>query len=317
MRTITMSNFRPPSKPMLLKVEDLTKDFLIELTKTHAIDISRGPDGGTNDENWAKAEEYTTLSILELHIEQCKKGSSLFRVRDFKPAFIKKLKKPQNVISQYLNKKLSITPDIKVNNDFIYKFNKLIEFDELMHTSGLFKEITLSEETQELLKKGKLKPHELLRLNRVLLEDAYPKEIAKNNACPKVSGPCSKYLKLTDISRLKDLKAHVIWNDNGRNENNPHEKQRDDYFNGCDQLIQFCGDLPWKSKKCTFNKVLKKVDRRQKSPNRRKASADRRNYKGPIKKVETIDMRIIRDRRWTTDRRVCDHRGLWAATCLV
>ena len=133
----------------------------------------------------------------------------------------------------------------------------------------------------------------------------------------KVSGPCSKYLKLTDISRLKDLKAHVIWNDNGRNENNPHEKQLDDYFNGCDQLIQFCGDLPWKSKKCTFNKVLKKVDRRQKSPNRRKASADRRNYKGPIKKVETIDMRIIRDRRWTTDRRVCDHRGLWAATCLV
>ena len=317
MRTITMRNFRPPSKPTPLKVEDLTKDFLIKLTKAHAIDISSGPDGGTDDENWAKAEECTALSILELHIEQCKQGSSLFRVRDFKPAFIKKLKKPQNAISQYLNKKLSITPDIEVNEDFIYKFNKLIEFDGPMHTSDLFKGITLSEETQELLKKGKLKPHELLRLNRVLLEDAYPKEIAKSNACPKVSGSCSKYLKLTDISRLKDLKAHVIWNGNGRNENNPHEKQLDDYFNGCDQLIRFCDDLPWKGKKCTFNAVLNKVDRRQKAPNRRKGSADRRNYKGPIKKVKTSDMRIIRDRRWTTDRRVCDHRGLWAATCLV
>ncbi len=311
-----MKNYDRALKPMKVKVEDLTNEFLRNLTKTHAIDICKGPDSGTDDQNWAKAEKLTTLNIIEIHVEQCKKGSSLFRTRDFNKSFFENLEKSQNDISKYLKRKLSITFNTKLDEELNNKINHLIAFDKDLYKLPFFNKIELSKEAHFLKNKTKLKPHELLRLNRVLLEDAYPKEIAKSNECPEVTESCLRYFNLTNIQQLKKYKAHMIWSNNGRTHTNSLERQVKDYLCACNQIIWFCDDLRWKGRKCNFNSVLNLLDRRKDSYHRRKGPIDRRNYHESIENIEITERRAIPDRRWITDRRICDHRGAWAAACL-
>ncbi len=120
-------------------------------------------------------------------------GSSLFSVDDFQESvkLIGKLRDTSDPVSLYLKEKLSekfqqqidrYKDGTELSNELleslVAEFNRLLEIPFFQQEK--FTSIKLSEETQRLLAPKELKKEELLRLNRLLLEDTYPCEIAKS-----------------------------------------------------------------------------------------------------------------------------------------
>ncbi len=118
------------------------------------------------------------------------KSSLLFCIGDFKnpSSLVIKLRDAADPISLYLYQSFSPNFQQKLSSkepiDEAFLSDFLKEINRLLTTLSLYEEkrfatILLSKETQDLLKQNP-KGYALVRLNRLLLEDAYPQEIAKN-----------------------------------------------------------------------------------------------------------------------------------------
>jgi thioredoxin-like negative regulator of GroEL len=114
-------------------------------------------------------------------------GTSLFKETDFIdcPAFAGKLRAAEDPLSQYLASHLSQeTRGMLGKNDATAKralakdLNRILE-KELLYDTNRFAGIQLSERTQRFLRQNP-QSHTRIRLNRILLEEAYPNIIAKS-----------------------------------------------------------------------------------------------------------------------------------------
>ena len=123
-----------------------------------------------------------------------KEGASKFSVRHLQnTAFVDRLlNQPQDAVSEFLVSKLSGETQKALKNyqitntisqpllkSLVKDINKLIE-GELIYNPQRFINVALSEKTKTLIDKN-LKGEKLARLNRQLLEDAYPSEIVRNS----------------------------------------------------------------------------------------------------------------------------------------
>jgi hypothetical protein len=135
-----------------------------------------------------------------------------FQVKDFKdfPSLISKLKNDQDPLSRYIVSKCSLGLQ-HILRDFneseppktLLKSLKS-EFNQLLRTSCLFSEdrfgeIELSQETQALLER-KPRGANLIRLNRLLLEAGYPKEIKARSKVREMSVDSSSDDENHDVS---------------------------------------------------------------------------------------------------------------------
>ena len=124
---------------------------------------------------------------------------SLLRVDDFTnpTSLVVKLRDALDPLSQYLRERFS--PDMKQRMDaydesqppsevlqkaLVGELNRLLK--EVLYDAQRFAQVILSEKTQRWIKQGP-PGKELLHLNRLLLEEAYPREIAKNQYSQEVS----------------------------------------------------------------------------------------------------------------------------------
>jgi hypothetical protein len=122
-----------------------------------------------------------------------KSGSSTFFVGSFTdlPAFVAKLSQRNGAVSQFLIDKFSpetreklkkqeeTKPLSKALQTLIVKELNAVITSALIYDRDLFKGIEFRKETQELLGANP-KGQELIQLNRMLLEVAYPQEISKS-----------------------------------------------------------------------------------------------------------------------------------------
>ena len=120
-------------------------------------------------------------------------GSPLFGFEDFvdEIGFVSKLKTERDPFSVYLRSQFlpatrqlleqyapTYKPNPELKKALVDEFNKLITGPSIFDTER-FKEITLQPETKKLLDQQS-KPEKLISLNRMLLEDAFPEELAKS-----------------------------------------------------------------------------------------------------------------------------------------
>ena len=113
-------------------------------------------------------------------------------MEDFKSphGFFDKLKKLSDPISVYLNEQLSETSRKELSNFqpatdhralntvLVEDFNRIM-MGRNIYDAKRFERVKLQPETEQLLKRNP-QGQDLVRLNRLLLEDAYPEEIEKN-----------------------------------------------------------------------------------------------------------------------------------------
>ena len=125
--------------------------------------------------------------------------------------------------------------------------------------------------------------------------------------CPKLPKCCDPYLAKTNIEELKRIKGYFVWNQNRGGGGDAREDQTAAYFSACQSIIYFCEKLPDKNGRCKLNEVLKKLDRRRNSSGRRLPIS--------LNPKDSSIIPMAGERRWTKDRRICDHRG-WAAAFL-
>jgi O-antigen/teichoic acid export membrane protein len=118
-----------------------------------------------------------------------KGGAHTIAVADLKklPLFVSKLKAQETPVSRFLSSQLSIATQeaIRTNtNPEILRGPLVSELNEIIRTQSLydpdhFRAISLSTETRSLVDR-KLRGGWLARLNRLLLEDAFPNEIEQS-----------------------------------------------------------------------------------------------------------------------------------------
>lgn len=126
-------------------------------------------------------------------IEVAHLGASVFSSEDIKSphGFYTKLKQPSDAVSVYLNEQLSevsrkelasykgqSSDPQALNNALVEDFNKIM-MGRAIYDAKRFADVKLQPATQQLLQ-SKPQGQDLVRLNRLLLEDAYPLEIEKN-----------------------------------------------------------------------------------------------------------------------------------------
>jgi len=144
---------------------------------------------------WGTIFQQIHEEALWVKPEHEKKGSSTFSVGDIKKlqAFVTKLKQPANAISKYLNGKLpqstrqqladfgnSNSNDATVGVSLIDLLNIIIQGPSIYDTNR-FKDVALRPGTRRMLD-GNPQGDALVRLNRLLLEDAYPLELPKKGS---------------------------------------------------------------------------------------------------------------------------------------
>ena len=84
----------------------------------------------------------------------------------------------------------------------VKEFNELIDGD-CIYTAELFAQVRLSEATQAALKQN-LRGPELIKLNRALLEEAYPAELTKAGAAATAAAPAGGEFVRTNRLLLED-----------------------------------------------------------------------------------------------------------------
>lgn len=136
---------------------------------------------------------YTITALLILtSVAFSDENQFLFRLEDLKDpgSLAVKLQDPRAVISQHIAAQLSAetqrlldeydgisSPSPDLHKALLDDLNRLIQASPLYDTQHLAK-IELSEQTQELLERNPQSGEDLIRLNRSLLADAYPYELA-------------------------------------------------------------------------------------------------------------------------------------------
>ena len=135
------------------------------------------------------------------------RGYSLFRIGNLKdPAgFAVKLRDADDPLSKYIREQFSAetqklldayyesdTLSDSLREALIDELNKLIKSENL-YEEERFAQVKLTKKTKELIKNNP-KGEELIRLNRLLLEEAYPNEIAKSRLV-YTDDPLSKYIR--------------------------------------------------------------------------------------------------------------------------
>ena len=127
-------------------------------------------------------------ALVHRYIEQYESGSSLGDFIDLS-GFVAKLRTLQDPISGYLWNQFSASTQKVLRSvtstpeqqklALVQALNNILK-GVLIYETARFARVTLSPETQALKSQN---PHgtDLIRLNRLLLEDAYPLEIAKSN----------------------------------------------------------------------------------------------------------------------------------------
>jgi formylglycine-generating enzyme required for sulfatase activity len=120
---------------------------------------------------------------------------SLDEIHDL-PSFAAKLKEPAgaDAVSQYLRNQFSsatrkLLSDYGSGSNLKLQRALVEDLDRIIHkgpiyTAQRFASVELSEQTSDLLKQ-KPEGENLIRLNRTLLHETYPKEIAKSDSDPK------------------------------------------------------------------------------------------------------------------------------------
>jgi hypothetical protein len=119
-----------------------------------------------------------------------KAGYWLFREGDFQDptSLAVKLRDASVLLSQFLREQfeqppkdlLSTAPSEKLQDALIKELNQLLTRGSSLYDQTRFADVTLSEETERLRSQNP-QGEDLIRLNRLLLEDAYPQEIAKKD----------------------------------------------------------------------------------------------------------------------------------------
>jgi 3-keto-disaccharide hydrolase len=109
--------------------------------------------------------------------------------------FAKKILAAADPISAFINQRLdeavktdlaSYNPDAAdaktVKTAFVHNLSKIVAAKKSIYESGLFQNVQLRPQTEELLRNKKLKGQDITRLNKMLIEDAYPKDIAHSTS---------------------------------------------------------------------------------------------------------------------------------------
>lgn len=130
-----------------------------------------------NDSRFPEKVDYiisptTALSAIDSYL-----GFSLFCKDDFKEAgslFIAKIKSSSDPFAIFIKQKLTLDQDKLVD-----EMNQILK-SECIYDKERFTNITLSDKTKQLLTQNP-NGDRLVDLNRLLLEDAYPKEIEKSD----------------------------------------------------------------------------------------------------------------------------------------
>jgi thioredoxin-like negative regulator of GroEL len=114
-------------------------------------------------------------------------GTSFFKPEDFidLPGFAAKLRAPADPLAKYLADNLSANTkqrlsgtDQSLRKSLAKDLNKLLEAGPLFETNR-FAHLQLTDRTKRFIKENP-QSHTRIRLNRILLEEAYPREIAKS-----------------------------------------------------------------------------------------------------------------------------------------
>ena len=188
--------------PSTLMIPDVTK-------------VTKGGEGG---------EVYITkpLRLAGTNLKKflVKKGiltpkdhSSRFAVGDLKnpTRLVLKLYQAEDPVSQFLKTKFSKEtrklldesqknpgpPSAALQEALIQELNKLLN-ETSLYDQDRFEGVTLSESTRQLIGKGDLQGEMRFHLNRLLLEQAYPQEIAPEDR--EVNEPLGKFLQIVEIS---------------------------------------------------------------------------------------------------------------------
>jgi hypothetical protein len=134
-------------------------------------------------------------------------GSASFRISDFKQpaALIVKLRDHDNAVSNYLRtqfnektRKLldeydgSETPSETLQSAVVTEFNKLLNSKKSLFDERRFAEVTLTDDTKDLMTRNNPEV-DLIRLNRLLLENAFANEITPSH--PQSFAPLLAYTK--------------------------------------------------------------------------------------------------------------------------
>ena len=179
-----------------------------------------------NEGNSGGSDSKTKLSLQTVQIEL--KDSSLFGVGDLKDptSLAAKLRDPDPAdhVSQFLHNKLSnntrtllreyngaTPPSEKLQAALIQELNQLLK-DVSLYDEDRFAKVTLRKETKDLIDLNRQRKG-LIHLNRFLLEDAYPQEIAKSQVkdhdLPSSIEPGDKHWGLAKKIALCALTNHT------------------------------------------------------------------------------------------------------------
>ncbi len=175
---------------------------IIYFTITTIIAISIGlvlanivkPGVGLNEEVRARLyKNYESKAQVSIQRITEKSGTTLINMDELKDPerLVVKLRDGADPLSSYFHKHFSAKTQemLKAYNDshppsnslkeaLLDELNKLLE-QESFYNEELFAHVDLSKEAKKLLAKN-LQGREIIRLNRLLLEDAFPQEIAKS-----------------------------------------------------------------------------------------------------------------------------------------
>jgi hypothetical protein len=132
------------------------------------------------------------------------------------------------------------------------------------------------------------------KMTAFMIADCYLRTCKKKNSCIPVNECIHEYLDRINITDIIKLKAYFIWDARGRNIND-EAAMEGEYFEGYDDLLEFCDKLPVRGHSCRYNnEILKRMDRRKKE--RRKPVNQQSDPFAP-------------ERRTNQDRRQFDYRG--------
>lgn len=143
--------------------------------------------------------------------------SPLLRMGDMKDSahLMLKLQEGRDPVSQYLRPQLSYslqqeiteydgtsTPSEAVQRSLTDELNRIMRAGTSLYDESRFSKVKLNDDTRKLVAQNP-QGDELVRLNRALLEEAYPDEIAKNQKYPwNVNIPFFKATATTNISYI-------------------------------------------------------------------------------------------------------------------
>jgi hypothetical protein len=101
----------------------------------------------------------------------------------------------------------TLSPAEQLQKLLVKEFNELVQGD-CLYTTELFAQVRLSEATQAALKQN-LRGPELIKLNRALLEEAYPAELAKAGAAATTAAPGGGDFVRTNRLLLEDTYPEI------------------------------------------------------------------------------------------------------------